>query len=510
MARDPRGDAVGRGAAGGEALTGMPSAIPSPGAGERAEVAAQLAAALAARPRVFTEICELGTRAQRLGMKEEAGAALAAAGDFVAHAARTGHAEIALHAEITVYASFVRACEDEAHYEGAFALWRDALAAAGRARAAPMDRVPGRAIGFVLPTGVILGHTEVLFRLLESRGPGVDARIYVYGQSYPDFLARAAALGVPVETFPPRQAPYVERIDWLRERIAADAVAAAVWVSSPTHALYAFARRIAPVQVFWSLRYHPVRLPEIDGYITYGAWQEAERVFHGQAWTVCPVPLALDPRLPAADEVARLRARFPEPLLVGTLAREEKIDSPAFLEAVAEVLRRNPRCGYLWTGRKPHAGIEETFRRAGVADRCHFVGWVDTPLFAAALDLFLETFPLGCGITGYQALAAGVPVLSYALPNTIFGMQYWSDLMEKAGSAEAATREMLDTYPVLSARDPREYAELATRMLCDAGFREGWKAREKRFFDEEIAGIGRYARRFFDTLEAIMQRPPAR
>ena len=35
-----------------------------------------------------------------------------------------------------------------------------------------------------------------------------------------------------------------------------------------------------------------------------------------------------------------------------------------------------------------------------MADRCHFAGWVDTRLYASALDLFLETFPLGCGITG--------------------------------------------------------------------------------------------------------------
>jgi hypothetical protein len=35
------------------------------------------------------------------------------------------------------------------------------------------------------------------------------------------------------------------------------------------------------------------------------------------------------------------------------------------------------------------------------------VGWVDTPLYAAILDVFLETFPLGCGITGYQAIDEG-------------------------------------------------------------------------------------------------------
>jgi len=474
------------------------------------EVESRLAAALSARPRVFLDICKLGEAAQKLGMQAQAAAALAATGEFVAQAARAGQVEAALYAEVLVYSLFVRAFEDEGHYERSFSIWREALAACGRAQAKPLPRPATRRIGFVVPRGAMLGHTEVLFRLLESRDPGLDVRIYVYDETLPEFTDRARELGVPVESFALQPGTYVQRMNWLRERMAADGVATAVWVAGPVAATYALAMRIAPVQVFWSLRYHPVSLPEIDGYITYGPWEKTVRVFHGQAWTVCPVPLALEPRVPSREAVAKLRASFPEPVLLGTLAREQKIDSKPFLEAVAEILRRNPQCGYVWTGQQPHPGIEEFLRAAGVGARCHFAGWVDTPLYAAALDLFLESFPLGCGITGYQALAAGVPVLSYALPNTIFGMQYWADLASKAGTPETATREMLDDYPVLAARDPREYADLGSRLVADPAFREHWKAREKRFFDEEIAGISRYARRFFGTLQSITDRALAR
>jgi glycosyltransferase involved in cell wall biosynthesis len=262
--------------------------------------------------------------------------------------------------------------------------------------------------------------------------------------------------------------------------------------------------------VFWTLRYHPARSPDFDGYLTYGSWAESERVFHGQRWTVCPVPLALDPRPVSAQAVAELRARFPHPLLLGTLAREEKLDSRPYLESIAEILRLNPDAGFLWTGHTRHPGIAAFFAERGLAARTHFVGWVDTALYGAALDLFLETFPLGCGITGYQALAAGVPLLSYLDANTVFGMQYWSDLMGRAGTPANVTREQLDAYPVLCARDPIEYVELATRMLRDPAFREAWKAREARYFEEEIAGIARYSRRFFDALHGIIERTLAR
>ena len=75
--------------------------------------------------------------------------------------------------------------------------------------------------------------------------------------------------------------------------------------------------------------------------------------------------------------------------------------------------------------------------------------------------------------------------------------------MDKAGTPANVTREMLDAYPVLCARDGAEYAALASRLVSDAAFREEWKARESRYFAEEIAGIARYSRRFFDTLAAI-------
>jgi hypothetical protein len=88
-------------------------------------------------------------------------------------------------------------------------------------------------------------------------------------------------------------------------------------------------------------------------------------------------------------------------------------------------------------------------------------------------------------------------------------MQYWHDLLARAGSASQVTRELLDEYPVLTARDPGEYAELATRVVTDGAFRGAWRAREKRFYDDEIAGIARYAQRFFAAIAGVAERKAA-
>ncbi|HET7730565.1 MAG TPA: hypothetical protein VFK48_11080 [Usitatibacter sp.] len=445
-------------------------------------------------------VCAAGVAAHQLGLEHEASLMLRLAVDVLRHVIRQGDAPKALVLESLVYDSFVKAVETEEHYEKVIGQWRDAMAQLGRRYQAPSAMRAGSGVAFVFHNGVVLGHTEVLLRLLERRGRARPVRLYALFGCDDEFVARAAAIGVAVEAY--RGSPEGPAA-WLRQRMQANGESVAVWVSAPPAASFIFAARVAAVQIFWTLRYHAVHIPEIDGYITYGSWGESERVFHGQGWRVCPVPLALEPRPADAAQVAALRSRFPEKVLLGTLAREEKIDSSPFLQCVVEILRRHPQCGYLWTGRRPHQGIVEMFREAGVGDRCHFVGWVDTPLYAAALDVFLETFPLGCGITGYQALGAGVPLVSYLEPNTVFGMQYWSDLLAKAGSVDAVTREMLDEYPVLVARSKEEYVDLVSRLLSDEAFRARWTGREKAFYESEIGGVERYSRHFFATIDQI-------
>ena len=480
----------------------------------RAALSLQLERALAGPSYDVHAICRLGNAAHQMGLGDAASRALQAAVGLLLELIRRGDANAALAAEGAIYQSFVKAVENEDHYERIFAAWREPMAALGRRAREPFaGAADANGIGFVFHAGVILGHTEVLFRLLETRSRSVPVHIYAIGATQADFVARAQALGATVTAFDERgwnaRAGLADRVKWLRTRMAQDKVRTAVWVSYPGTAIYALAMGIAPVQVMWSLRYHPVRVPEIDGYITYGSWGENARTFHGQQWAVCPVPLALDPRRPDPAKVAALRAKFPEPVLLGTLAREEKIDSRPFLESVAAILQRNPQCGYIWTGHAMHPGVAAFFQRAGVAPRTHFVGWVDTPLYAAILDVFLETFPLGCGITGYQAIGAGVPLVSYLDANTVFGMQYWSGLMARAGSREGVGRELLDEYPVLCARDGPEYSALATRLVEDGAFRGQWRSREERFFAEEIASIARYSQRFFAAVGEAAARKAA-
>lgn len=470
------------------------------------------------QPTNLPAIAEAGLLAHRLGLEGASRGAFEHTADLLRRILAIGNAEAALEAELLIYSKFVKTVEDEDHYERSFARWREPMAALGRRYTRPLARSARdtRKIAFVFHTGAVLGHTEVLLRLLEKvNRTRFESRVFSLTFSTPEFKERMARIGIAVETFPEKTgAPavgMVARMEWLRGRIDALGYACAVWMSVPVAATFMFAMRVAPVQIFWSLKHHPVRLPEIDGYITYGSWGEREKTFHGQVWQVAPVPLALNPRVVPASERDAVRAKFPHRVLLGSLAREEKINSRPFLEAVATILEHNPDAGYLWTGRNFHAGIAAFFAERGLAHRTHFVGWVDTAVHAAALDLFLETFPFGCGITGYQALAAGVPLVSYLEENTVFGMQYWSDVMQRSGGggSQGVSRELLEQYPVLCARNPAEYVEIVDHMLADPAFSKSWREREAVYFDGEIRNIARYSERFFQTIAAIAARKAA-
>ena len=410
------------------------------------------------------------------------------------------------------FSSRLRPVETEEHYYRCFSEWRDDMARLGRRFRDPRLGVGAdpRKIAFVLMAGRLLGHTSVLLRYLTAYGRAgngrVDPVVYVIEGCTPEFAALCAAAGVKLVSLEAIDPSLVDgglgrKILALRDRLRADAIACAVWVSLPPSAVFALSCGLAPVQIFWALKFHPIAGSFIDGYLTYGAPGETERRFGKQAWRVVPTPLAIEPPSIDPDRVAEVRAKYPEPFLFGTVAREDKIRSPEFLKAVAVILKTHPDAGYIWTGGQRDKQIDDYFAAQGVSKRCHFAGWVDAPLYGAAFDVFLETFPLGCGVTGYQALGSGTPLLSYMNENTVFGMQYWNEIKANAPMGNLPD---LSAYPVLCARSPDEYIQLAAKLASNAAFRTVVGQRGKGYFEQEVTLGVSHANEFFRAIEDVI------
>ncbi|MBL8709681.1 MAG: hypothetical protein JNL25_10835 [Rhodospirillaceae bacterium] len=424
-----------------------------------------------------------------------------------------------------LYQHFTKKVETEQYARTCFQAWQDSIVPYARKFQdpvlprklhAPLASRPWR-IGFLLQNAVILGHTDGMLEVIANRPHGLpwadQPIVYTLFGDLPALNERVRGMGAEIVNMAQNGSETVAaRIVRLRRRIAEDGITHLVWVSAPTTADFVLAMRLAPVQLFWTLKFHPFRIPEVDGYISYGGWSETRREVHGEEWQVVPFLLARPSPPVAPEAVAAARARFAQhPVLFGALARTEKLNSPPYLAAVAEILRANPTAGYLWTGREPHDGIQRFFTEAGVAAQTHFIGWVDTTLYAQVLDIFLETFPFGCGVTAMQALVAGTPLLSFAAPETQYGMHFFRPLAE-AGPAAPEIRRLLagenGAGPLLYAADAAQYVEFANRLARDATWRRGVGQAGRDYYQRYLADSSRMSHRFHEVVAATMKPDP--
>jgi len=443
---------------------------------------------------------------------------------WMRRAAEADRFGLALMLETQAYGAYVIAQESEEHFSRAFARWSDFMRAAGRraAAAAPLAaRAPRREpprVAFFLHSGGLLAHTRVLFEFLDAlrvlQPRPLEAVIFHRGKASAEFTRRAAALGVPCHALAGSGAAGedYEALLALRRQIAEQGITAVVWVSVATHMGFAFAMRVAPVQIWWALKYHSLAFAEIDGRLTAASAGATKRV-GGALWR--SAPLAADDwfRPELAASAAQLRARYAEhDLLFACLGREEKLNSEPFLEAVAQVLQACPQAGFLWTGRERLASIEARLQALGVGARCHFIGWVDTKLYAQVIDVFLDSFPFPCAFTLYEAMAAGKAVVSFASAesaetglNGLLGPL----LTGESGTPQeqARARAIYGDAPhrlFFCAERPARYVELAVKLAADPALRRAAGEANRAFVHAFLSDRERMARTVAGHLLELM------
>jgi hypothetical protein len=459
-------------------------------------------AALSSKPSVgLADVADLGKRLIEAGFYNESERCFEVCVSTLLSLIEEEKTQSALVLETFLYGPFIKTIESEENYYRRFSRWTAQLQDLGRKHQRPLvqNRDPKK-LCFVLHTGVLLGHTEVMFRVIDSwLQQGVDCKLYVaivqgVDKRFEEELSRRGIdLIVPAEGD-------LRPAEDIRDTLEKLNIQTAVWLSPPPFMSYALALKLAPRQVMWSVKFHPIWIPEVDVHLCGGHEVETTRNYNGHEWTAAPFPLTL---LPSANEQSRIqkfRDYFPKDAVVlGSLAREEKLNSPAFLETLGTLMARNPRAHFIWTGRSQPQIVLSTFERFGIADRCHFVGWVDTNLYAEVLDIFLETFPFGCGITGFQAMSHGTPLLSFQAMDTLYGYQLHG-MVAKQFPGKPVPRAHLEGLDILTAADEEHYLHLAQKLIDDVSYREAIGLRERTYFQKELDALPRYARRLWTTI----------
>lgn len=430
------------------------------------------------------------------------------------------HYSLGLILEVLIYEEFVKRVENEEHFQACISRWKPAMVAAGRRCRDSLPALPPRPprtskkiVGVYLHNSSLLAHVQMLLSMLngyaELEDPSHAFHIYVGKRGVPAHEAPFRALGLPMTFLNEREDAaqgLFGRCLALRETMNADGVDILLWISRADQAAFAFALRMAPKQVFWAMKYHAFVPPDCDLLLS-SMVPEAHREVLGHTWRgvfYSKKDWFQPDRAEAAASVRR--AYGSSTVVLATLGREEKILQPAFREAVIAILKAHPTACYLWTGRSENPTIKAGFEAAGVGARCFHIGWVDTALYAQVIDIFLDSFPFGCGYTLMETMAAGKAVVFMRPenPDHLINLSNMVAPLATSATEEGGRfREIMGDGGLPMARDADDYIAQAGRLIDDTGARLELGLRLRRFVEEFASDNRRSARQFLNHMEAI-------
>lgn len=340
-----------------------------------------------------------------------------------------------LNIEHRVYSALIRRVETAEHFSSVYQAMSGALLRAGMAYNKEPSPVPVRhkrpRIGFLFHSGAILAHTanylEFLKGLTALPAPPIEAiAVIILGdmdEESPPLEAAIKDYGLQFVSrrFDRKTSYSTMTLSWLQSVIREQDLESLVFVSVPLMVSTISASKIAPCTIWWSMKYHQLSAPDLDGHLTYGAYGETERVIDGTQWRAVFPALTDLKDDSAADKAKSYRANLHAQgarTILGCFGREQKLYDPDFIDALARILKSCPDSVYLWSGRSDDQTVRRQMQEHGISGQCPWIGWVNTKAAIHILDIYADSFPFASGHTAYEAMAAGRPLVVLVTPES--------------------------------------------------------------------------------------------
>ncbi|MDC0310507.1 hypothetical protein OAL66_02085 [bacterium] len=138
--------------------------------------------------------------------------------------------------------------------------------------------------------------------------------------------------------------------------------------------------------------------------------------------TLVPFDLFFDKKdlsTSGSDSFSRGINKNPNQKIFGVLAREEKVAQNKYLETICTILKREPNSIFVWTGRTKRQDIVNYFTKEGLLKRTRWLGFVKPTKFFEVIDIYVDAFPMGSGLTYVQAGLAEKPIVALRCSNAV-------------------------------------------------------------------------------------------
>ena len=267
-----------------------------------------------------------------------------------------------------------------------------------------------------------------------------------------------------------------QRLYYMRELCQELQVDKLIWGCLTLNMAFAFSMRFAHEQIWWSQKWQNFNVGVVDKYIwSFGMCDE--QIIYGHKWLTSWFQSDAWNETADFSDVNNVRKQFSGKLILGTLSRAQKMSNPKFMKTICKILRQHENVIFIWTGRKQDAVVTEIFKAEGVLEKTQFVGWVNTETYANVLDIMLDPFPVGNGITAIQTMAAGKPViltknrgLDQLLGSFLSETQMQNNFTKQAQeNFQAKSEKQLGYYT--RAANAGEYISMANKVILDADYR---------------------------------------
>lgn len=181
------------------------------------------------------------------------------------------------------------------------------------------------------------------------------------------------------------------------------------WVACVQNLSLYMSMQLAPMQSYWSMKYHSIIMPSIQKYAGLGFGGKSFH-FDDVEWYRGRAFPELGMAQKDISKTSNLKLKFNIPsdsVIIGCFVRAEKLHNKIFWESVMKILESNKIAHFVIACQY----IPEDYKSYLSFKRFHHLGWVDTKIWSHCLDIYYDSTPRGSCNTIFEAIEAGVPVL---------------------------------------------------------------------------------------------------